>query len=115
MNRFCEQCGNTYQYKLPSSKVCLNCGFSEELNGDEIIETTDIAGKALDYPIFNNTKYDYTLPRIKIKCINEDCETNDGSGKIPEIIVYQRNPKEYNIGYLCTHCNVKWFSKQNEE
>jgi len=116
MNRFCDQCGNTYQYKLPASKVCLNCGDTRELNEGEIIETSDIAGKALDYPIFINTKYDYTLPRIKINCVNSDCETNadDYTGSVPEIIVYQRNPKEYNIGYLCTHCNIKWFSKAPE-
>ena len=93
-NLFCSICSSLYKRSLTENN-CDICGNKEEFKGD-VYYSEDIGAEKPDYRISINVVYDYTLPRVYMKC--ETCNDNK------EFIIYQKNPSKYITNKICTSC-----------
>jgi DNA-directed RNA polymerase subunit M/transcription elongation factor TFIIS len=117
---FCIDCGNMYYIKLDESKsslvyYCRNCGYEDEKkSADGICVSKTIHTTVEQNPasIMNKyTKYDNTLPKITISCINADCSSS--SPDIPtDIVSYRYDTNNMKYIYMCKLCNASWLNKK---
>ena len=116
--KFCKNCGNMYYLTVteesPKSLTlsCRNCGDIENNSTESIcIHKTDAEMSEVRDTINQYTKLDPTLPRIrKMKCQNEHCPTNEGTGKPAEIILIRYDNINLKYIYLCSTCDYTWKS-----
>jgi len=95
------------------SRVCRNCGHTEEDNGGLVLEI-DLKEKTSEgYKILMNefTKADPTLPHVNtIKCPTPACESNTGS-KERDVIYLKYDAVNMKFLYICNVCDTQWRSK----
>ena len=144
---FCDKCENLYYIKLSDDDdnnltyYCRKCGNVDDgdvtsLNSICVSKSQKKDSDGSYKHIINKyTKFDPTLPRIyNIKCINEDCITNnkdeikesknlDEESKKDldsiketgsEIIYLRYDDKNIKFVYICTHCDNVWKSCDNK-
>jgi len=91
---------------------CRNCGNEDTsiINNNITISKTNLNKNEDKYSHIINeyTKLDPTLPRInKIKCPNNDCETNKSNAE-REIIYIRYDDINMKYIYLCSTCDYVW-------
>jgi DNA-directed RNA polymerase subunit M/transcription elongation factor TFIIS len=130
--KFCKHCDNMYYIKINESNqenlvyYCRNCGFEEpiltnsinddKLNSDEGICVLDTQLQQSQLK-FNNiinpyTKFDPTLPKMIMKCPNDECESNKSNSKNHEVIYIRYDDTNLKYIYICPKCDTKWLSKK---
>tara|TARA_Y100000590_G_scaffold455270_1_gene603598 strand:- start:1424 stop:1822 length:399 start_codon:yes stop_codon:yes gene_type:complete len=119
---FCENDGNMLRKKIKDQKkliyYCMLC--EAEYDVDEINEggnkknqncifKHNYNSNNLSYQTYVNENifHDKTLPRINLKCINEECPSNK-EGKPREVISIKYNQEDMLYVYACCHCKKVW-------
>ena len=135
--KFCKQCDNMYYIKINDKNesnaqdlvyYCRNCGFEEpiatnNIDKDENGNLSDEGICVLDTQLqqnqlkFNNiinqyTKFDPTLPKMIMKCPNDECESNKSNSKNHEVIYIRYDDTNLKYIYICPTCDTKWLSKK---
>ena len=130
--KFCKHCDNMYYIKITESNpenlvyYCRNCGFEEsiltnninddKLNNDEgiCVLDTELQQSQLKFNNIINpyTKFDPTLPRMIMKCPNDECESNKSDSKNHEVIYIRYDDTNLKYIYICPTCDTKWLSKK---
>tara|TARA_B110000483_G_scaffold110551_1_gene134586 strand:+ start:306 stop:692 length:387 start_codon:yes stop_codon:yes gene_type:complete len=98
--------------------ACPHCGEVKTIDSTNVDETHMVYSKDYDQAMVETegdlineyTKYDPTLPTIRIiPCPNELCISN--ATHIERDILYIRyNHKDLKYVYMCRHCNTTWKS-----
>jgi DNA-directed RNA polymerase subunit M/transcription elongation factor TFIIS len=115
--KFCPVCNYMLYIKSDPQTLsyeCRNCGHAEKDEKGGLILEMNVGQKSTEsYKIILNefTKYDPTLPHIKVlKCPNEACPTNKGAKE--RDIIYQRHDREnMKYTYICNVCDFTWRSR----
>jgi DNA-directed RNA polymerase subunit M/transcription elongation factor TFIIS len=123
---FCKLCQNMYYIKIDDEDeskfnyYCRNCGNEEEsLSSNVVVSRTEFKKEDKNYSSFVNeyTKYDPTLPRLKIvECPNTDCPGREKSERTDdENVIYIRyDDTNMKYIYLCPICDYVWKSSDKE-
>jgi DNA-directed RNA polymerase subunit M/transcription elongation factor TFIIS len=99
---------------------CRNCGNEEEsLSSNVVVSRTEFKKENKNYSSFVNeyTKYDPTLPRLKIvECPNTDCPGREKLERSDdENVIYIRyDDTNMKYIYLCPICDYVWKSSDKE-
>lgn len=128
--KFCQKCENMYYIKIDDKSdssqqnlvyYCRNCGNEEPIvtNSDEnndglCVLDTQLQQNQLKFNHIINqyTKFDPTLPRMVMKCPNEQCESNKSNNNAHEVIYLRYDDTNLKYIYICPHCDTKWLSKE---
>jgi DNA-directed RNA polymerase subunit M/transcription elongation factor TFIIS len=125
--RFCSQCDNKYYHIIDSegklAYYCRVCGFQDANISNEalcVLNTQFQNGNSqnLDNIVNRYTKYDPTLPKIVVKCPNDQCSTNSSYKKnkkdddekegVTDAIYVRYDNVNLKYLYICTVCEHKW-------
>lgn len=115
--RMCPECRYyLYLNAEPNSlsRVCKNCGYTEEdKKGGLIVETLIQERSSEGYKILLNefTRQDPTLPHVKsIKCPRGNCATNE-RGAERDVIYIKYDTVNLKYLYICNVCGEQWRSR----
>lgn len=90
---------------------CRHCGHRENQNQNETIILNEKhfqdEDSKLKHIINPYTKFDPTLPRVKIPCPNQVCKSNTTSTE-SEVLFIRYNTQNLKYLYLCCHCDTTW-------
>jgi hypothetical protein len=56
----------------------------------------------------DDVKYDVTLPRVNIPCVNEDCSGVEN----PDVVLIRYDENNARYMYYCTNCKTKWLPEE---
>jgi DNA-directed RNA polymerase subunit M/transcription elongation factor TFIIS len=117
--QFCKRCDNKYYHKINNNSLvyyCRVCGYEDTdsiSNEAMCVLNTQFqkgANQDFDHVVNRYTKYDPTLPKIMIKCPNDDCKTNESKKEdaTTEAIYLRYDNVNLKYLYICTVCETKW-------
>ena len=103
---FCETCGslnNIIRNEDTLNYYCTNCNLKSEQPVDKLVyeKIYNDSYKSNNIRFNKNIIHDPTLPRVKSKCKNPDCDCN-------EIIYLRYNEKDMKYIYVCVKCLTNW-------
>lgn len=116
--QFCKRCDNKYYHRISNNSLvyfCRVCNYedTESISNEAMcVLNTKFKKGAQDFDHIVNryTKYDPTLPKIMIKCPNDECKTNSNQKEdaVTEAIYLRYDNVNLKYLYICTTCETKW-------
>tara|TARA_S200000501_G_C20568019_1_gene631692 strand:- start:61 stop:624 length:564 start_codon:yes stop_codon:yes gene_type:complete len=110
LNKLMNSNNSKKKNKYHAILICLNCGTKEDIKEGTCLYSKDNDNEINKQNIkdFKFMKDSHILPRTtNYICNNEKCETH----KKPSLkeAMFFRDQNNYNIIYLCLHCNSNWY------
>jgi DNA-directed RNA polymerase subunit M/transcription elongation factor TFIIS len=104
---FCEVCENMLYLTHVEEKLmlqCKKCGHEKDATSNVVCSMSFLKEEQPNV-IHKYTKYDPTLPRLSLKCPNEDCTFHK---KENDMIQVRYNLNDLKYAYLCPTCDTVW-------